>query len=62
MASVREEIEGLTEAQAIRHLALTVDSMSAEMAKMRGLLTQIGLLLFGSMVSLSGVFLAVILR
>lgn len=60
--SIREEVEGLNESQAIRHLALAMDATRDEVKSIRGLLTTIGLLLFGALVSLIGVFLAIILK
>lgn len=58
--SIENEVQGMTEAQAVRHLALAMDETRDELRKIRSLLTTIGLLLFTATLSLVGVFLSII--
>lgn len=60
--SIENEVQGMTDSQAVRHLALAMDATRDEIKSIRGLLTTIGLLLFGATVSLIGVFLSIILQ
>lgn len=69
MGSVRAEIDNFIkpdsftpETQAIRHLASTVDGMAEELAKVRGLLTTIGLLLFGFLLTTIGTLVVVVVK
>lgn len=59
--SIQNEIEGMTDSQAVRHLAISIDRIEVEVGKIRTLLTTVALLLFTATISLIGVFLSIIL-
>lgn len=55
--SLKEEVEGLTSEQAIRHLALSIDKitndLTHEVAQVRKLLTTVSLLFAGTLIGVT---------